>query len=48
VSLPLEVFCAKTAVPERSERPRVAIMIFFIEGYLLLFSVIALRCSQRV
>ena len=30
------VFCAKTTVPERSERPRAAIMIFFILRYLLI------------
>ena len=25
-----EVFCAKTAVPERRDKPKVAIMIFFM------------------
>lgn len=32
VWLLVEVFWAKTAMPESSERPRVAIMIFFITG----------------
>ena len=30
--LPADVFCAKTALTGKSERPRAAIMIFFIFG----------------
>ena len=46
--LPVEVFCAKTTVPESSERPRAAIMIFFIFEISPNFFVIALSCSQKV
>jgi hypothetical protein len=30
--LPVEVFCANTTLPESNERPRAAIMIFFIRN----------------
>jgi hypothetical protein len=44
--LPVDVFWAKTAETGRSERPRAAIMIFFIWGYLLIYVSGSTECSQ--
>lgn len=44
----VDVFCAKTAQTGRSERPRVAIMIFFIWGYVLIYLSCSTLCFSRV
>jgi hypothetical protein len=46
--LPVEVFWANTAVPESRDRPRAAIMIFFIFEISPRLVVIAHSCSQRL
>jgi hypothetical protein len=40
-----EVFCAKTPVVDSNERPRAAIRIFFIRGYLLMYSLVVALCA---